>query len=298
MIKLKPDLIFYKKGGIILTVIIMMLTVVACYTVCSLSDKYAVSVAKFNGNEFTFLMAAATSVFMLFCLPFQDCTFTLCIQSFVAIGLIAASKMLEFQMGALVLEELSAFEVKAWLGITLFASYITDIIYGVQPRILRFAFIFVTAAGLILIAQSGRKDSINYKKIILPLIVYLIAKFGYGFVIKAFTPYISSTMQLFWALVIMAVILMPKAKPTEIFRKNPKGALVVILTKIPNVAGLLLENAVIAVSLANYSFIQPMILISLFVIGLIRHEKYSKLSLAGSIVCIAGIVGFQLAGFN
>ncbi|MDO4945439.1 MAG: hypothetical protein Q4E74_09610 [Ruminococcus sp.] len=278
-----------------MTVIIMMITVVFCYTICSLSDKYAVSTAKFNGNEFTFLMAAATAVFMLVCLPFQDCTFTLSWQSFAAIGLIAASKMLEFQMGALVLLELSAFELKAWLGIILFVSYITDIIYGAQAKIICFVFIALTAGGLILIAQQGRKDNINYKKIIIPLIVYLAAKFGYGFVIKAFTPYISSTMQLFWALVLMAAILLPKAKPRDIFRKNPKGAWVVILTKIPNVAGLLLENAVIAVSLANYSFIQPMILIALFAIGLIKKDKYTKLSLAGSIVCIAGIVGFQIA---
>ena len=278
-----------------MTVIIMMLTVVFCYTICSLSDKYAVSTAKFNGNEFTFLMAAATAVFMLVCLPFQDCTFTLSWQSFAAIGLIAASKMLEFQMGALVLMELSAFELKAWLGIILFVSYITDIIYGTQAKIICFVFIVLTAAGLVLIAQQGRKDNINYKKIIIPLAVYLAAKFGYGFVIKTFTPYISSTMQLFWALVVMAVILFPKAKPKEIFNKNSKGAWVVILTKIPNVAGLLLENAVIAVSLANYSFIQPMILIALFVIGLLKRDKYTKLSLAGSIVCIIGIVGFQIA---
>lgn len=278
-----------------MTVIIMMLTVVFCYTICSLSDKYAVSTAKFNGNEFTFLMAAATAVFMLVCLPFQDCTFTLSWQSFAAIGLIAASKMLEFQMGALVLLELSAFELKAWLGIILFVSYITDIIYGTQAKIICFVFIALTAAGLVLIAQQGRKDNINYKKIIIPLAVYLAAKFGYGFVIKTFTPYISSTMQLFWALVVMAVILFPKAKPKEIFKKNSKGTWVVILTKIPNVAGLLLENAVIAVSLANYSFIQPMILIALFVVGLLKRDKYTKLSLAGSIVCIIGIVGFQVA---
>jgi hypothetical protein len=274
----------------------MMITVVFCYTICSLSDKYAVSVAKFNGNEFTFLMAVATAVFMLFCLPFQDCTFNICPQSFLAIALIVACKMLEFQMGALILNELSAFELKAWLGITLFVSYITDIILGASPLVLKFVFIFITALGLVFIAQSGRKENINYRKIVVPLIVYLTAKFGYGFVIKAFTPYISSTMQLFGALIVMAVILLPKAKPAEIFRKNPKGAWVVILTKIPNVAGLLLENAVIAVSLANYAFIQPMILVALFIIGLLKRDKYTKLSLAGSIICIAGIVGFQLVG--
>lgn len=275
-------------------VIALMLTVVACYTVCSLSDKYAVSKAGFDGDQFTFLMAAATAVFMLFCLPFQDRTFTLTLQSFAAVGLIAASKMLEFQMSALVLKELSAFELKAWLGITLFVSYITDIIYGAQLKILKFIFIAVTVLGLVFIAKSGRESKVNYRKIILPLAVYLAAKYGYGLVIKAFTPYASPTMQLFWALVVMAVILLPKAKPTEIFRRNPKGAWVVIFTKIPNVAGLLLENAVIAISLADYAFIQPMILVALFLIGLLRKEKCSKLNLAGSLICIAGVVAFQI----
>ena len=57
----------------------------------------------------------------------------------------------------------------------------------------------------------------------------------------------------------------------------------------------MLENAVISISLANYSFIQPMILVTLFVIGLIRREKRSQLNLIGSIICIVGIVAFQLA---
>lgn len=38
-----------------------------------------------------------------------------------------------------------------------------------------------------------------------------------------------------------------------------------------------------------------MILVTLFVIGLIRREKRSQLNLIGSIICIVGIVAFQLA---
>lgn len=39
----------------------LLILVVVCYTICSLSDKYAVSTAKFNGDELGFLMAAATA---------------------------------------------------------------------------------------------------------------------------------------------------------------------------------------------------------------------------------------------
>ena len=101
-------------------------------------------------------------------------------------------------------------------------------------------------------------------------------------------------MQFMPALALVALIMLTRVKPSEIFKNNSKGAANVILARIPNTVGMLLENAVIAVSLANYSFIQPMILVSLFIIGIIRKERYSALNLAGSIICIAGVIVFQL----
>lgn len=274
----------------------LMLMVVLCYTICSLSDKYAVAKIKFNGNELTFLMAAATALFMTFTLPFVDTRVVWGIPAVAAILLLTASKMLEFQMSALILQDMSAFELKAWLGICLFMSYFTDILMKTQGfSWLRLGFIAVTVVGLVLIAQSGRKK-IRYGKIVLPLIVYLVAKYGYGFVIAAAEPYISSTMCLYFALILLVLILLPMAHPVRIFREKRNGGLFVVLTKIPNVAGLLGENAVIAVSLANYSFIQPMILVVLFFWGIARkEEEHDLLSVLGGIVCIVGIVGFQIA---
>lgn len=274
----------------------LMLMVVLCYTICSLSDKYAVAKIKFNGNELTFLMAAATALFMTFTLPFVDTRVIWGIPAVAAILLLTASKMLEFQMSALILQDMSAFELKAWLGICLFVSYFTDIVMKTQRfSWLRLGFIAVTVIGLVLIAQAGRKK-IRYGKIVLPLIVYLIAKYGYGLVIAAAEPYISSTMCLYFALILLALILLPMAHPVRIFREKRNGGLFVVLTKIPNVAGLLGENAVIAVSLANYSFIQPMILVVLFFWGIARkEEEHDLLSVLGGIVCIIGIVGFQIA---
>ena len=278
----------------LMNVVILMLAVMVCYTITSLSDKYAVSEAKFTGNEFTFLMCSSMSFFLAFTLPFQELRFTLTWQSFAAILLIAACKMFEFQMSALVLKQLSAFELKAWLGITLFVSYITDVMYGADLRVLKIICIIITVTGLIFIAKSGRDGKIEYRKIAVPLVLYLAAKYGYGLVIKAFTPYVSSTMQLLPALVIIAAIMLFKIKPSEIIKKNKRGALKVILARIPNAAGMLLENAVIAISLANYSFIQPMILVSLFLIGIMRKEEHSKLNLIGSMICVAGVVMFQI----
>lgn len=272
----------------------LMLLVVACYTVCSLNDKYAVAKVGLDGNRLTFIMASATAFFMLFYLPFAELRFSMCWQSFAFIVLLAASKMIEFQTAALVLKEMSAFELKAWLGICLFASYFTDVLRLVESlSFFRIGFIAVTATGLFLIAKSGG-DKINYKKIVLPLIVYIAAKYGYGMIITYSEPYISSTPILFFALILISLVLLPKVGIKTLFKDNLKGKMFVILAKIPNVIGLVAENAVIAVSMSDYAFIQPMILVTLFAISFIQKEKRSVCNLIGGIVCVIGIIGFQL----
>ena len=98
--------------------IAMMLLVVAMFTITSLNDTYAVSKAKMNGYEMTFLMAAGTVVFMSAMLPFLssgDRFITLCPQTVIAILLIALCKLLEFSMAAKILVDMSVFELKAWL---------------------------------------------------------------------------------------------------------------------------------------------------------------------------------------
>lgn len=277
-----------------MNVVILMLAVTACYTICSLNDKYAAAKANFSGDEFTFLMCSSMSVFLALSLPFQNLSFSLTWQSFLSILLVVVCKMLEFQMSARVLKQLSAFELKAWLGITLFASYFTDILFGSELNIIKLICIFATAAGLVFIARSS-KGGVNYKQIILPLMLYLVSKYGYGLIIRSFSPYASSTMQLLPAMVIISLIMLPRVHIRELIKNNRSGVVKVVLARIPNTLGMLLENAVISISLANYSFIQPMILVTLFVIGLIRREKRSRLNLIGSIICIVGIVAFQLA---
>ena len=277
-----------------MNVVILMLAVTACYTICSLNDKYAAAKANFSGDEFTFLMCSSMSVFLALSLPFQNLSFSLTWQSFLSVLLVVVCKMLEFQMSARVLKQLSAFELKAWLGITLFASYFTDILFGSELNIIKLICIFATAAGLVFIARSS-KGGVNYKQIILPLMLYLVSKYGYGLIIRSFSPYASSTMQLLPAMVIISLIMLPRVHIRELIKNNRSGVVKVVLARIPNTLGMLLENAVISISLANYSFIQPMILVTLFVIGLIRRGKRSRLNLIGSIICIVGIVAFQLA---
>ncbi len=109
-------------------IIFLMLGVTACYTVTSLSDKYAVAKEKFTGDEFTFIMCLSLSVFLLITLPFQDLRFEFSIKSFEAILLVAVCKMLEFQTSAAVLKQLSAFELKAWnYNISIYLIHFQDI---------------------------------------------------------------------------------------------------------------------------------------------------------------------------
>ncbi len=278
---------------------LLMLAVVGIYTLTSLNDKYAVSKAKYNGAQLTFLMAAGTAPFLALLLPWADRTLTFTWQAVVCILLIALSKYLEFGMSARILEDMSAFELKAWVGILLFVSYFTDaVMYGFSPDPLKILFIVLTTAGLAMIAISGR-GKVNYKKIALPLLLYLAARFGYGFVMKWAEPYISSTLTLLFALIVLAAVMLPAAKPWRIPKESPehmKGLLIVVLCKIPNAFGLMGENAVAAESLTNFSFIPPMILIVIFIIGLFsKSTRPTGLNLAGSVICIAGILGFQLA---
>ena len=273
----------------------LMLGVTACYTVSSLSDKYAAAKAKFEPNEFTFLMCASMSLMLAITLPFQNTAFSLTWQAFAGIALVAICKLLEFRMSVLVLKEMSAFELKAWLGVTLFVSYFADAFMGERLKAVRIIFICLAAIGLVLIVRSDKAEKLRCGRVILPLFLYLAAKFGYGLTIRSFSGYASSIMLLLPGLVIVALISLPGVH-FKAYTEKPKGTLNVILARIPNTAGMLIENAVIAISLANYSLIQPMILVTLFVISLIRHEAYSKANVIGGVLTVAGVMGFQFSG--
>ncbi len=272
----------------------LMLLVVACYTICGLSDKYSVAKLKMEGNEFTFLMAAPTSIFLIFLLPFSDTHFIFSWQAILAIILIAISKLLEFKLATVILREMSAFELKAWLGLTLFLSYATDIFLGTNIfDVLKIVAIAVTAVGLFMIAKA-ENGKINYKKIAIPLIFYLLAKYGYAIIITAAKEYISSYFALLFGLILLAIVLIPFAKPIKLFKTKFKGSMFVALTKIPNAIGLVTENMVIAISITNAAFIQPMIMVTLFFIGILKKESVKPLNIIGGIICIVGILGFQL----
>lgn len=298
---------------------LMILLAAGCYTITSLSDKYAVAKAKLSGTELTFIMAAATVVFMTLLAPFvffgdyisahsfgeflsersanknfwAENGFFFSLPAVIFILLIAADKLLEFVLSAMVLKEMSAFELKAWLGLTLFVSYFADVINGKDFNILCLLCIAVTGAGLFLIAKSNGRE-IHYKKIILPLIGYLAVKFSYGLIMQRGKQYMPSSVILYFALIVLALALLPVVNIKGLLRKNRTGTIITAVTKLPNAVGLIAENAVIAVSLTGFSMIQPIILVALFFIGIIRKESCTKLNIAGGIISIIGIAAFQI----
>lgn len=276
---------------------IYMLAAAACFTITSLNDKYASAKLKLSGDETTFLMALGTSFFMLFYLPFADRFFTASWQSAAVVIMMACLKFAEIELSVRILREMSAFDLKAWLGISLFVSYTFDLITGNEPlginTVCKFAAIAVTSIGLFLIAKSENK-TIHYKTILLPLICYLAEKFCYGLLVNVSQAYVSPTVSLFLAFIILTVFLAPRVQFVRLLKEKPRGTGIVLAAKIPNTVGLVCENLTAATSITNYSFIQPIILAALFVIQLIRREETSKLNLAGGILCVSGIVLFQV----
>ena len=274
-----------------------MLLVVFCYTLCSLNDKYAVSRCMYDRHELMFLMAAGTVVFLGCTLPFYDLSFEWSPKIILPVAGITFIKYTEFAVLPTILREMSPFRLKSWVGLTLFISYFTDVIfYDTDLSALCLLFIVITFAGLAAAARADRRST-DYKKIWLHLAVYILMKYGYGLVMRSTGSILPNTLTLFFSLIIIAVISFCFVDVKKMLSKpeGKKGALIVLLAKLPNTGGLLGENYTAARSLSNYSFIQPLILVVLFILTLLdRKHKLPALSLIGGAVTVAGIVGFQI----
>lgn len=272
-----------------------ILIAAGCFTICSLADKYSVSKARLDGKTITWIMAFATSVFLALLLPFSGIDFMPLSTGLFIFALMAAiDKFFEFVLSAMVLKQMSAFELKAWLGLTLFMSYFTDaVMYNHSWSVKGIIFLAVTLTGLFLIAKSNSK-AVSYKKIIIPLILYILVKFGYGFIVKAGERYAPNIQTLFVALIILTIALFPFVNIVNQTKTNKKGVMVTAITKLPNAVGLIAEGFAITVSLTGFSLIQPIILVALFLIGIIQKEKSGKMGLVGSVVSILGVAGFAI----
>lgn len=159
--------------------------------------------------------------------------------------------------------------------------------------ILSLIFIGLAGVGLFLIVCSNDKK-VKYKNVILPLIFYLLIKYSYGLIMRIVPEGTSSVMVLYFSLILLSVISFSTINLKTLWANNKKGCTVTALTKLPNAIGLVAENAVISISLTSYSMIQPIILVSLFFIGVFKKEKCSILNIVGGLLTIISIFAFQL----
>lgn len=269
-----------------------------CYTICTISDKHTVTNYNISGKNFTFLMAISTVVFLTPALFFAEIKFTMSIESILCILLVTGNKALEFTTSAIVLNKLSGFETKAWLGISVILSYLTDILLGSELfSVLKLLSIFTLIFGLYLIAKgTSKQQKDKYKGIIIPLILYILSKYLYGFFIRIGSGKISSTLCIYTSMIILTVIYFFILKSKKEISKPDKGTHIVFITRIPNVIGLLSENALIGISLTLYSFAQPLILVILFFIAFFKKESHDKKSFIGSVICTIAVICFKALG--
>lgn len=270
-----------------------MLCVVACYTFCSYSDKFFISKARLSSNTFTFFLSFSMLIFMGIYLP-HDFYFISTLETYILLGLFTICKILEFKLTAFTLTELSAFELKAWLGLGVFISYFYDVMFnGTEFNILSLMLICMTVLGLFLIANDNSKK-INYKKISLGLVGVVFAKSGYGIVIHRLKYTCSSTLAMCIAFALICLGMLFFYNPVKEFKKNPNAIAKLSAVRIVNTIGSLIENYVAQLSVISYSLIQPLILIVMFAINIIKREKTSPKGILGGLICITGIIFLQI----
>ena len=275
---------------------IYLIITALCYTICTVSDKYSISKYSLNGNDFTFLMAAASCVFMLPALFLTEVRFEISIGSFITVALLVIDKIAEFATSAAVLKKLSGFETKAWLGTAMFLSYFTDIIFFDEKfEAIKLLFIFIVCGCLVMMVKDGKNTGKKrYKGIKILLVLYILSKYFYGLIIKAGSDSISPTAGVYSAMIVITAIYYFKANIHELVKEKRIGSVIVSLTRIPNIVGLICENILIGTSLTMYSMEQPTILAMLLIWSFVRRENTSKISIISGIVCLIAVFAFKL----
>ena len=270
-----------------------LLTVVF-YAASSLGDKFISAKLDCNAREFSFLVSAATALFLALMLPFLGWSFAFSWRALVILLLLIAFKIGEFYTSAYLLKTVSAYELKAWLSINVILSFLVDLRRGKETFF--WAFIPCAAAllvGIGMIAFAHRSEGEDVKKAgflyTLFSLAYIASKFLYGLAINELnlTSEASRVSVLLLVMVGVALLQLPFVRFKTFFRK--KGLLLGALTRLPNAAGLWTEAIAAQQNLLLYSLVQPMQLLILFATALIRREKLGKAKLIGSILSLVTV---------
>ena len=219
-----------------------LLTVVF-YAASSLGDKFISQRLECSAKEFSFLVSAATALFLALFLPFLGREFAFSWRSAVILLILIACKIGEFYTSASLLKTVSAYELKAWLSINVIVSYLVDLGRGMES----FFWSFIPCAAVLLlgvgmIAFSHQKEGTDKKsKGIVYLLLslgYIASKFLYGLAINelGLTSEASRISTLLLVMVGVALLQLPFVRFRTFFKK--KGLVLGALTRLPNAAGL------------------------------------------------------------
>lgn len=263
------------------------LLTVCSYTISSLGDKYISSRMKCKPSEFAFIVSSATTFWLGLLLPFKGWQFEFTPISLGLLALMVVWKMMEFYSSALLLKIVSAYELKAWLGINIIISYVIDIINGSS----QLNFIAIFFSGMLLIGITmiiyEQKQQLAMRKLVFLSLIFITSKFMYGFQMNMLSKQCSSLSTIFLVMLIIALIQFTKINKKKMIHK--KGMPMATLSRVPNAIGLLTEAITALQSVFLYAMIQPMQLTILFVYSIARKEKMGKIKLIGSILSIISV---------
>ncbi len=268
----------------------VLLTVI-CYSISSLGDKYISVNLKCTTGEFSFIVSIATAFWITLLLPFTGWQFENTLANGIILLSLAGWKVLEFYTSALLLKSVSAYELKAWLGLNIIFSYLSNLIRGQDTVNLE---VFISCIPLlwgiywIIKSRYKKEDKRSIKKMIILSLFYIAAKFGYGLMLGMMSKGCKTISVLWIVMVIVALTQLPRVKLKEIMKK--KGLFNAYVTRIPNAAGLLTEAMAAMENVFLYAMIQPVQLAILFIIALLKREELGKIKIAGSMLSILAVV--------
>lgn len=260
----------------------VILTVI-CYMISSLGDKYISKRLDCSPAQFSFIVSFFTAIWLGLTLPFTGVEFIFSGWNVFLLLALAGCKILEFYTSALLLKTVSAYELKAWLGINILVSYAVGIVQS------KYTFHWqILVCGIFL--MIGIFEIVREQKQVFRLtglfLLFILSKFGYGWLIAKMLG-CRVTTTLFLVMVLVALIQLPGVKLKEIVKKQ--GLITGTVTRIPNAVGLFTESMAAMQSVFLYAMVQPIQLALLFIISLIKKEKMGKRKFYGSLVCILAV---------
>lgn len=268
-----------------------VLLAVACYTISSLGDKYISSKLKCSPAEFAFIVSFATMLWIGITLSLTGWGYQFNRRNGVILSLLVLWKLIELYTSALLLKTVSAYELKAWLGINIVCSYLYNVLCGIYQTDLRIiGCSAILLLGIIMIVRGRNLEqtmTAGFGKLCVLFLLFIISKLLYGLTMNQMTEDCKATSVLFLVMFFVALLQLPRIHVRELAKRKGIGG--AALTRLPNAGGLIFEASVAMKSVFLFSMIQPVQLALLFAASLIQKEPMGKMKFLGSLICIFSV---------